>query len=117
MHELDITRSIAKEASDKCKKERILAGEVFLELGELSSYKSEPIEFFYEAIKNDHKELARSEIDIELKKGRARCNGCKKVFEIADFWDIKCPSCKSRDFKVVGGEDIKLKKITKWQER
>ena len=117
MHEFDIPRSIAEEASGKCKKEGILAGELFLELGALSGYKSEPIEFFYEAIKKDYKELVESEIKIELKNGRAICNKCKKEFEIEDFWDIRCRECESRDFEVVGGEDVKLKRIKKWSKK
>ena len=113
MHELDITRSIAEEASHKCKKKGILADKVFLELGSLSGYKSEPIQFFYDAIKEDFVELHKSSIEIKLKKGRAKCNKCKEIFKIEDFWKIICPKCKSKDFDVIDGEDIKLIKITK----
>ena len=111
MHELDITRSIAKEASDKCKKEGVLAGEVFVELGELSSYKTEPIETFYDAIKADHETLKKSKINISLKNGKARCNKCREEFKIKDFWDIACSKCHSKDFEVIEGEDVRLLKI------
>ena len=117
MHELDITRSIAKEASDRCKKEGILAGDIFLELGSLSNYKREPIEFFYDALKDEHKELGKSNLKITNKKGKAQCLGCKEKFEIKDFWNLKCPKCESRDIEIIEGEDIKLIKISKWQKR
>ncbi len=117
MHELDITRLIANEAKDECKKRGIFAGEVLLELGALSSYKREPIEFFYEAIKEDFSELKRSKLKISSKKGRAECKSCGEKFEISDFWNLVCPKCKSRDVAVVDGEDVKIIKICEWQKR
>jgi len=69
MHELGITREIVDIAKEQCVKNNIAAETVTVELGDMASYKSDPLVYYYEILKIKHDELKESSLIVKNVKG------------------------------------------------
>jgi hydrogenase nickel incorporation protein HypA/HybF len=106
MHELAVTREIVRAVEEELS--RLPDGarlvKVKLTLGRLTGYVPESIEFCYAALTEGGR-LAGSELDIERRDGRVRCEGCGEEFTLDEPYFI-CPNCGGRELTVLGGREF-----------
>lgn len=69
MHELEVTKAIIKVAEEECLANDIRAREIKIRLGTLTSYKSEPIRYYYDLLKTGSESLADSVLEFEGYEG------------------------------------------------
>lgn len=81
---------------------------VLCELGKLTTYKQEPILFYYDILKKDVDFLKDSTLKINVINGKIICNKCKKKTEIDEPFELFCSKCNSDDVKIIQGQDFKI---------
>jgi hydrogenase nickel incorporation protein HypA/HybF len=108
MHELAITKTLIDMILRESKRPK----KVIVELGMLTSYKKEPIEFYFDILKKEYPALKSTELIIVPVPGRLKCNDCKKTSEITEPYLIFCDKCSSGNIELVNGKDLILKEIT-----
>jgi len=111
MHEHSITKNIVVMVVKECQKNNLRPKKVVVELGSLTTYKKEPIMFYFEALKKDFDVLEDAKLEINEVKGMVNCNKCTKESEVEDPSFIICRHCKSHDVKIVQGKDFIIKEI------
>ena len=108
MHELSITKKIIEIIEKESKTRNIIPKTVHLELGQLSSYKKEPIIFYFDCMKSGL--IKDTEMVIIELCGKVKCNSCQKVTKIKEL-EMFCPECSSTNIEIVQGRDIKIKEM------
>jgi len=107
MHELAITKqlidSICKE-SNKPKK-------VFAELGSLTSFKKEPILFYFDQLKAEFPKLEKTTLQIKEISAEIECKECNKKSSIKDLYQFFCPKCESAEVSILKGKEFVITKI------
>ncbi|MCK4997322.1 hydrogenase maturation nickel metallochaperone HypA [Candidatus Pacearchaeota archaeon] len=114
MHESAIVGNLITtilEESEKLKS----VDEVILELGDLTTYKKEAIEFYYDSMKNHYPVLASSVLIINVIPGEVECLDCKKTSIITEKFMIFCPECNSSNVNIIKGRDFVIKDIKEKQ--
>ena len=79
MHELATTRNLIALTIEECKKNRVFAPKrITTELGKLTTYKKEPIEYYFKLLKAETKILETTKVILALGKIAfdAYCNVC-----------------------------------------
>lgn len=106
MHELAVTQEIVRAVEEELAKlpEGTHLIKVKLLLGRLTGFVPESIEFCYGALTEGGR-LAGSEMEIERRDGRVRCEGCGEEFTLDEPYFI-CPGCGGRDLTVLGGREF-----------
>lgn len=120
MHELSISQSIAKTVLEKAseqKAKKILS--VDIELGELTFFNPEQVEFWLEEIFK--KTLAKNaKIQIRKIHSQMKCQDCQwqgKINAQDDplyhtyFFTSRCPQCGSSTLEIKKGKECLLRKI------
>lgn len=69
MHELSITQEIARQIIAASKANEIRPDHVYLDVGVASTYKEEPISYYFEIIRKDHPELTGTTLHIAEVEG------------------------------------------------
>ena len=70
MHELGITGEIIKIIEDESRANGIRPSKVILELGADSSYKEEPLKYYYDILKKESDIVDSSELKVEIVDGQ-----------------------------------------------
>jgi len=107
MHELSITKELIRITLEESKCPHTIK----VKLGRLTSYRKDPIIFYFDQLKNDHEVLKNSTLDIEEIDGQIKCNHCKKESIVNDPTMIFCPLCESSDITFIKGQDIVVESI------
>jgi hydrogenase nickel incorporation protein HypA/HybF len=110
MHEFSIALNIVDIALKTAKNEGAeKVNEIEIDIGILSGVVIEALEFALEsAVKNSM--LEGAQIIINKIKAAAICNNCHAEFEPDDA-AARCPDCKSVDFDIVRGRELRVKSI------
>lgn len=106
MHELPITQSIVRIATEEAEKHKVnKINEIRLKIGELSGLVPECIQQYFDfASKGTAAEGAQiiiTKIPITMK-----CADCGYSGEPDSFTNNKCPICSSIDMKLIGGNEF-----------
>ncbi|MBD3202788.1 hypothetical protein GF327_00705 [Candidatus Woesearchaeota archaeon] len=112
MHELSITKKIIEMIEKECSKNNIKKPDkIHAEIGELTTYKKEPIKYYFDILKKENHLLKKADIDMKIINGKIKCKDCKKENHIKEKYLILCPECGSGNIDILDGEDIRLKQI------
>lgn len=112
MHELHTVKQLIEQILKECRANRIRRPRrIYVELGELTTYKKEPVLFYFERIKKDEPLLSDAVLDIKMKKGLVRCRSCGRDTELEEPLLRVCAGCGSGSVKVLKGDHIVIKKI------
>jgi len=113
MHELAITKTIITDILNECNNRKIQnPSEIVVEVGKLTSYVGESIQFYYNILIPDTPKLANCRLQISEVNGVIHCKTCQKDIEISDASLILCPDCKSTNVEIIRGKDIKIVSIS-----
>jgi len=112
MHELAITKSLIDMINCECRKNNIKKPKkVFCELGILTSFRSDPILFYFDELKKGKDILQDIELEIDEIFGRIKCNSCNQISTIKEEFILLCPNCDSSDVDIIEGQDFRIKEI------
>lgn len=132
MHEWALVDSVMKAAATVAEQEQLKSvDEIVVVLGELQSIDRQAVDtIFAELLRAAPEKLKNSRLLLETEKTLLKCRACGKTFEsheggALDATEkeavhflpeaarayIKCPSCKSPDFKLEKGRGIYVKEI------
>jgi hydrogenase nickel incorporation protein HypA/HybF len=110
MHELSIAMDIVRIAEGETAKanaEKVL--KIELEIGVLSGIELDALNFVWSsAVQKSVLEHAIKEI-ITV-KGVGKCEDCKHVFDMDNFYDC-CPKCGSNFKEILKGKELKVKTL------
>ena len=110
MHELSITESLLKTASEYAKKndaKRVTA--LNLIIGELSGIIDDSVMFYWEMI-SENSICENSVLNFDKRKALMKCLDCEKEFYING--DLSpCPACESINLKIISGSEFLLESI------
>lgn len=111
MHEIGVLYETVKLA-DKVAKENNIPKIKFLtlEIGELTGYLPVFFTEYFPIVAEDFDTVKDAKVNIEIVKGEALCNECHSLYNVMKNEGV-CPKCKSRDKKILGGQDFLLKEI------
>ena len=109
MHEYSITCSILdilKEIIEEKKVKKIKR--IDFEISSIAHIDPSSIEFYYNFLTKDDAVLKGACLKFREKKVRIKCQDCKKISEIEDFFNAQCPKCSSKKIKIVDFDEIKI---------
>lgn len=110
MHELSITESLLKTASDYAQKNKAKKVAVLnLVIGELSGIIDESVQFYWDMISNDSI-CENSTLHFDKRKAIMKCTACGNEFAL-DGELAPCPVCTSMDLKFISGNEFLLESI------
>ena len=69
MHELGITGEIVRIAEEACRKNQVTPVRVFVDIGDMTTYKEEQVIYYYEMLKKNSKILKNSAIEVSVVPG------------------------------------------------
>lgn len=107
MHELSVTRELVRQVLSVAPR----PVEVHVELGLLTSYKPEPLKYYFDVLKRDNEQLADADLVIREVAGRIRCKTCHKESQVEPQYVFLCPVCSSLETDIIAGSDMILKKV------
>jgi hydrogenase nickel incorporation protein HypA/HybF len=117
MHELNVTKKTMDLIKSECKENNIKnPKKIFLELGELTTYKKEPLVYYYNILKKESDLLKNTDLIIKEIPGKIKCKDCKKESLIKELYIIICPNCRSGNVNIIQGQNIKINKIQTGEE-
>ena len=116
MHEASVVRNLIEIILEECHKENLEhPNKILLELGELTNYKKEAIEFYFDLTKKEYSVLSFVALEIIVIPGEVECLDCKKTSIITEKFMIFCPECNSSNVNVIKGRDFVIKDIKEKQ--
>ena len=111
MHELAVTKNIIEMILSESRKNNITPRLINAELGMLTTYKKDPILFYFDAMKKEHSLLSDSTLIIKEIKGKIRCKDCNKESNVTEQYLLFCPECNSFNITIIEGKDFKIRNI------
>lgn len=112
MHEMGILAQMIDIVEENCKKNNVKKIEaISVEVGELSGVLPIFLEEYWPLVIEGNQLFEDSKLNIRTIPGQALCKECNAVYNVMKF-EGRCPRCKSRDKKILGGQDFMLKDIT-----
>ena len=112
MHELSITQNLIDLVAGECKKNNINhPKKIIAELGSLTGYSKESIQFYYDLLSKETPVLAGTELDIREIRAQILCNSCKKKSVITEPCMMFCNRCGSQDIDIISGREFIVKEI------
>ena len=111
MHEHKITNEVVHQIVHACEDRNIKPKRIVVELGNLTTYKKDPVLFYFESAKKELDILSDAELEIIEVPGKILCNECEKEHVVESSPLILCPSCESVDIVVLEGNKIVIKEI------
>ena len=110
MHELPISENILNIALSNAKKanaKRIT--DIYLVIGQLSSFIDESIQFYWDIISKDT--IAEgAELHFDRIPAKFQCKRCRNYFGL-DGEDFLCPRCSSTEIEINSGREFYLESI------
>lgn len=107
MHELNVARELVRLVLERSKHPK----KVFVELGALTTFKAEPLKYYFDILKKQEPALKDAQLSITEVAGKVRCNACKKTGDVEPSFVHVCPACSSFDTVIIQGKDFILKRI------
>jgi len=109
MHELNAVKRILGILSEECERNglKCVDGAELL-LGSLTSFKKEPILFYFDGLKKSYPRLKGSVLKITPDNAALSCRSCGKVSVMEDEYITSCPSCGSSDAEIIGGRSLNI---------
>ena len=107
MHELAIAEAIVAKLQQRQRENgyhRITA--VGVRIGKLTDVVPDALTFGFELSTRDTP-LDGTALEIEEVGVRARCNGCRREFDVDGFIFV-CPECQSRDIDMLSGQELEI---------
>lgn len=112
MHEAMIVKKLIEEIEVECNKNNIKTlSKVVVDLGEIATYKSDPIMFYFDSYKKEYDFVKDAEIVVNEIDGKIKCNACNKESGILDSTLIFCSECDSGDVDVIQGKEFMIKEL------
>ncbi len=110
MHELAITESILKIATDYAQKAGAArVTDLYLVIGRLSSLVDDSVQFYWDIISQDTI-CAKAQLHFERIPAKILCLDCSNQYVLSDELSA-CPNCGSPKIKVISGEEFSLNSI------
>lgn len=111
MHELSVVENIISIAREMVQTHHATnVDSIELEIGELAGIDMSALEFAWDVSVHDTV-LGHAERKISHMNGRALCHECNNEFLIGQYFD-PCPYCGSFRKEILGGNEMKVKRIT-----
>lgn len=111
MHELSIASNIINIVLDSISNfKEPEVEEVKVLIGSLSNVIPESLNFCYDTLKSDYKELKNSKFEIINSPIKIKCNNCNKIFELKDLL-ILCPECFKNQIEILQGNELQVLEI------
>ena len=110
MHELAVTESLLKTASEYAEKnnaQKVTA--LNLLIGDLSGIVDDSVQFYWDMI-SEETICSAAKLNIERQPARFQCQSCQHEFNL-DGMLSPCPKCQSIDIKVIAGDEFMLQSI------
>ena len=111
MHELEVTRSILESVRSAAQREGIVPISAKVFVGELTTFKPDPIRYYAEVLCEDDTFLNGLVLEIEMVEGIVECASCGVRGRSASDLAVACASCASRDITIVSGDDVIVKSV------
>lgn len=112
MHEFSITQELVSLAAAECQKAGLVsATKIVVELGSLSSYTPDAINFYFDMLRGEEPRLSSATLEIEKVQAVLHCQQCGQEHAVKEPWMLACPNCSSSQVQVVRGKDFFLKRI------
>lgn len=113
MHELAITQQLLILVNKACEQEGISrVSRIEVELGALTTYKKEPVQYYFGMLTKNAKRFAATTLDIREIPGMIRCLSCNKQAILENPLVVCCPHCQSFKVDLVKGKDFYIKNIS-----
>ena len=112
MHELAVTKGLIELLLEECNKlGKKQISNVVIEVGELTKYKKESLELFFDMLKKESKILENSKLEVHEIEGELLCGECNSKSLIDEPYMIFCPKCESMNVEILKGKEFNLKEI------
>lgn len=109
MHEYSITCSILDILNKIVKENKVKKiKRINFEVSSIAHIEPSSIEFYYNFLTRDSSVFRNAQLKFKKKKTQIKCEDCKKISDIEDFFITECPKCSSRRIKVVDSDEIKI---------
>ena len=109
MHEYSITCSILDILNKVLKENKIKKiKRINFEISSIAHIEPDSIEFYYKFLTKDNNILKSAKLKFKKKKIQIKCEDCKEISDIGNFFISECPKCSSRKTKVLDEDDIKI---------
>ncbi len=83
---------------------------ITLEVGELTGYVPAFFEKYFPVVTENRPIFAGTELRIKVVRGQALCQECQTLYNVMRN-EGRCPKCKSREKKILGGQQFVVKDI------
>lgn len=111
MHELPITQSILRIASDHAAQAGAArVTDLYLVIGQLSSIVDDSVQFYWPLISKGTV-CEGATLHFERIPARLLCQACGHAYGLADGTLMACPQCDSVRVQVTAGEEFRLDSI------
>jgi len=111
MHELNITKQLIAMIEDECQKRGIRPNIARVEIGKMTTYKKESIEYYFDILRNDTPVLKSCLLDVKEIDAVIECSDCRLKRKLDDPFVLICPVCDSTNVELISGEDIRIKEV------
>lgn len=110
MHEMSIAQNII-EIVDEISKENQVKNvrKVIVKIGKLVAVVPDSLQFCYDTLTKGSP-LENSELEIHIIRILAKCDNCKKTFEVESYF-FTCPFCESTEIKILQGEELNVSEL------
>ncbi|MGM5488697.1 MAG: hydrogenase maturation nickel metallochaperone HypA [Nanobdellota archaeon] len=108
MHELAIARELLNMVAENCGEK--VPRRVYCRLGVMTTYKREPLTFYFNELKGDSI-AASAELVVTEVDGVLQCDDCNTSGEVSDPYDMFCQACGSGNTRIIEGKDLVIEKI------
>jgi hydrogenase nickel incorporation protein HypA/HybF len=110
MHELSIAQSIIEIVDEEARKHGATqVKKIKLKIGEFSGVVREALEFSFDVVKSGTV-AEKAELEIEIVKFKALCNGCGFILEDMNDFNLFCRVC-GEPMKIVSGREMNIEYI------
>lgn len=111
MHEMSIALGIVTIAQDEVQSRQAeYVSVIELEIGELSGVELDALDFVWPVAVKDTV-LATAKLDIDYRRGKAKCADCDYEFDVHSLSD-DCPNCGSYFKGIYQGKEMRVKTLT-----
>ncbi|MBM3702469.1 MAG: hydrogenase maturation nickel metallochaperone HypA [Actinobacteria bacterium] len=114
MHEYSITCSILNILNKVAKENKIKKiKKVNFEISSIAHIEPDSVEFYYRFLTKDNNILKSAKLKFKKKKIQIKCEDCKEISDIEDFFISGCPKCSGRNIKFINDDEIKIISVEK----
>lgn len=111
MHEISVLEEAVKLVEEVAEQNQIEhVTYVALEVGELTGYLPVFFEKYFPIVTEDKPRVKDAVLHMDLVKGEALCMECQTLYNVMKN-EGTCPKCKSREKKILGGQQFLVKEI------